>query len=418
MSLARLAVVAVVATLLGLGRPAAAEKARPEDAFVQASNAFAVDLYQRLRAGPGNLFFSPTSVSTALDMTWAGARGQTAGEMAKVLRLGRPPQRVHAAGARLVQRLVVADAALPEIRIANRLWVQQGLPLEPAFAKLVAQHYAAGVEPVDFVGAAEAARLTINRWVESRTAGKITDLLPAKVLDREARLVLTNAIYFKGAWVTPFAPRATRPASFTVVPGTTRTVPMMHGVLPEEKVRYAEVADAQVLELPYRSDRRDRALAMVVILPREVDGLARLEAGLTPPKLKAWLAKLSPTEVKLYLPRFNVTQSLALGETLVAMGMRRAFSRKDADFSGLTRKEPICLAFVQHQAFVQVNEAGTEAAAATAVGGAKANGGGGPRLFRADHPFVFLIRDVSSGAILFLGRLHDPTPPAGAPTRP
>jgi serpin B len=410
MSLARFAVVAAVATLLAPGGRAAARQAPPADPFVQASNAFAVDLYQRLRAQPGNFFFSPASVSAALTMTWAGARGDTAAEMARVLHLGQAPAKVHAAGARLVRRLAPPAATAPEVRIANRLWVQQGLPLEPAFAALVAEHYGAGVEPVDFVGARETARVAINRWVGERTAGRITDLLAARDLDGDARLVLTNAIHFKGTWVSPFDSGATRPAAFTVAPGTTPTVPLMHATLEKEQVRYAAVTDAQVLELPYRSERRDRALAMVVVLPRAVDGLARLEAGLTARKLQSWVTALKPAAVSVYLPRFGVSRQLALAETLVALGMKRAFAPRGADFSGLTRKEPICLARVQHQAVVRVTEQGTEAAAATAVTAAKANGGGGPPPFRADHPFVFFIRDVESGAILFLGRLVDPRP--------
>ena len=410
MPLARLAVVAAVATLLVPGGPAAARKAPPADAFVQASNAFAVDLYQRLRVQPGSFFFSPASVSVALTMTWAGARGETAAEMARVLHLGPAPAKVHAAGARLVRRLAPPDATAPEVRIANRLWVQRGLALEPAFAALVAEHYAAGVEPVDFVGAREPARVAINRWVGERTAGRIPALLAAKDLDGDARLVLTNAIYFNGAWVSPFEPGATRPAAFTVAPGTTRTVPLMHATLEKEQARYAEVPGAQVLELPYRSERRDRALAMVIVLPRAVDGLSRLEAGLTARKLRSWVTALKPAAVSVYLPRFGVSRQLALAETLAGLGMKRAFAPQGADFSGLTRQEPVFLARVQHQAVVQVTEQGTEAAAATAVAAAKANGGGGPPAFRADHPFAFFIRDVESGAILFLGRLVDPRP--------
>jgi serpin B len=382
-------------------------------------NRFAFDLYARLKGAEGNLFLSPYSISTALTMTYAGARGETAEQMAAVLRLsgerrwrwqegvwketnrGWPEDRLHGTFAALQADLNAAGAkGAFDLVVANRLWGQKGYRFLPDFLKLLEADYGAGIETLDFAKETEAARQTINAWIEKQTRDKIKDLLKPGVLDAMTRLVLTNAIYFKGKWASEFDKKATREEDFFVTPETKVAAPLMHRTA---DFGYFDGGDFQVLGLPYQGDR----LAMVVLLPKAKDGLAALEASLSAEKLTDWLGKLHRRKVEVALPRFKTTAEFSLKDTLVAMGMTDAFG--DADFSGMTGAKDLFISAVIHKAFVDVNEEGTEAAAATAVVMRPLNGGGPPPVFRADHPFLFLIRDTKTGSILFLGRILDPT---------
>jgi len=384
-------------------RPEATVPTEDAAQVAEGCNRFAFDLYAHLKGTEGNLFLSPYSISTALTMTYGGARGETADQMAEVLRLPATGEAVHGAYGALQSDLNAAgEGGAFELVVANRLWGQEGYALMLDFLALLQRRYGAGLEQVDFAGATEEARQTINAWIEKQTRDKIQELLKPGVLDAMTRLVLTNAIYFKGKWAEEFDKEATQDGDFYVTPEKNVAAPLMHRTA---KFGYFEGDSLKALELPYQGDR----LAMVVLLPKAKDGLAALEASLSAEKVAEWIGKIRRREVEVALPRFKTTAEFSLGDTLVAMGMTDAFNPNAADFSGMTGAKDLFISAVVHKAFVDVNEEGTEAAAATAVVMRPLNGGGGPPEFRADHPFLFLIRDTRSGAILFLGRILDPT---------
>ncbi|HEX5445228.1 MAG TPA: serpin family protein [Pirellulales bacterium] len=368
------------------------------------SNEFAFDLYGQLRQKDGNLFFSPASVSAALAMTYAGAGGQTKEEMTQVLHLDAPDEQVHQGFGELVH-LLNSNGERYQLRMASRLWGLEGYPFRPEFVKLTRDEYGAGLAQVNFNRPDKAAR-TINDWIGKQTEGKIGQLISPNMIEPLTRLVLTNAIYFKAAWQDEFWKRATESAPFHLSGEEQTDAPLMRQL---EHFSYAETDDAQLLELPYVGNH----LSMVVLLPKQADGLAGLEETMTAEKLDRWLAEGKSRRVEVFLPRFKITSQLPLKDALKALGMTRAFS-EDADFSGMTSFEDLKLYAVIHAAFVNVDEEGTEAAAATAV--MKDAAAAPPRedppvVFRADHPFLFLIRDNRTGAILFLGRLTNPKSP-------
>ncbi|MHB1558833.1 MAG: serpin family protein [Isosphaeraceae bacterium] len=372
-------------------------------AVAEDNNRFALELFARLRAEkPSNLFFSPSSISTALAMTYAGARGETAEQMAKVLHFRMPPEKLHAAFGG-IRRLWNAERKEQGYRlsVANRLWGEQGFHFLPEFQAVTRDHYGAELAPVDFARHAEEARQRINGWVEEQTQGKIRDLIPPGVLNAMTRLVLTNAIYFKGDWTAPFRKESTQVAPFHLSASMTTDVPLMHQ---QESFRYWAGDGLKILELPYG----EGDLAMLVLLPDQIEGLPALEARLTADNLSRWQSGLRKQKVRVYLPRFTMTSRFELADVLREMGMTRLFNPREADLSGLSSEEELAVSEVIHKAFVDVNEEGTEAAAATAVGIRTAAMIAEPPVFRADHPFVFLIRDNRTGSILFLGRLVNP----------
>jgi serine protease inhibitor len=378
-------------------------RAAPEDtaAVVKGNNAFAFDLYGRLRETEGNLFFSPYSVEAALAMTSAGARGRTLEEMEKTLHY--PPQeQLHPAFKALNARLNGEPGAKRgyQLSTANRLWGRKGYGFRPEFLKVTKDHYGAGLEEVDFGGDAEGARKTINAWVEKETHDKIKDLLKPGAVKGGTRLVLTNAIYFKGDWRYQFKKDATREQPFTLADGKQVKAPLMQQ---KGRFRYGELGDVQVLELPYAG----KELSMLVLLPKKADGLADLEKGLSADRLAAALGRLHEFEVEVTLPKFKTTSEFELAKELSELGMPTAFT-PEADLSGISGGRDLYISQVVHKAFVEVNEEGTEAAAATAVV-VDPTGAVPMPVFRADHPFVYLIRDNQTGAVLFLGRLSDPT---------
>jgi serpin B len=387
-------------------RAAAAEPTAPAAvAVARDGNAFAFDLYARLRAGQsGNLFFSPQSISTALAMTYAGARGDTAAQMARTLHFSLPQDQLPVAYAALLKALNPAGTS-PGYRlsIANRLWGQRGEPFLDDFLAVTRRDYGAELGLVDFRANADAARAEINAWVLQQTADKIRDLIPQGVLAHDTRLVLANAIYFRGDWAKQFAKDATTPQPFHVAADRTVTVPLMFAKAP---VGFAAPADTglKVAELPYKGDD----VSMIVLLPDAVDGLAALESKLTLENLSRWTSDLHRQDVLVYLPRFSVESSFGLTPTLSAMGMPLPFS-DGADFSGMNGKRDLLISAVIHKARVDVDEQGTEAAAATGVVvGLTAARPSEPPAFRADHPFVFVIRHKPTGAILFVGRVVNP----------
>jgi len=365
-------------------------------------NEFALDLYAQLRSEPGNLFFSPYSISTALTMTYAGAGGETARQMREVLGFRLKDDRLHAGCANLSASLEAdRKTAGYELTIANALWGQRGYGFQSGFLGLNRKHYGAGLKIVDFARNAEGARKEINGWVERKTRDRIKDLIPAGVLSPLTRLVLTNAIYFKGDWAAKFKESRTKDGIFHVSAAEKVTVPMMKQT---EKFGYHQGRGFQALELPYKGD----ALSMVIFLPETVDGLAGIEKILTAKKIAEVTGRLHRQKVRVEMPRFKMTLFVSLKEALVAMGMADAFSDRRADFSGMTGGRDLYISHVLHKAFVEVNEEGTEAAAATAVVMALRGMPAPPPLFRADRPFVFIIRDRGTGAILFMGRVANP----------
>jgi len=371
--------------------------------LVAATTAFGVALYAEAAGDRGNIFLSPASVSAALAMTYAGARGQTSAEIGRTLQFGAIDQTLlHRTLGLLLE--TIADATDVDVAIANALFAQEGYPFLPEFTALLAAHYRAGLREVDFASASEGARRAINEWTRRETRERIVDLLPPGILDAGSRLVLVNAAYFKGSWGAPFLEKDTSHQPFHRLNGQSTPVPLMRR---SGSYKVADLDDAQLLSLPYGGG----ALAMVAILPRRNDGLPDLEAKLDS-NLGAWLERLEaarPREVDVYLPRFRIEAAFRLDEALKRLEMRAAFDVEEADFSGMTGERDLYLSAVVHKAFVDVNEQGTTAAAATAV---VAGLRGIPRArpaFRADHPFVFLIVDSRTRYPLFMGRLLDPT---------
>jgi serpin B len=378
--------------------------------LAEGGNQFAFDLYGRL-AGDGNLFFSPYSISAALAMTAAGARGNTEREMASVLRLplqpGDPDGPLDDARARVALSFAALQEGLKadpetrgyELNIANSLWGQEGYPFKEPYIKMVGAHYGGGFNRADFQGNAEAERVRINRWVEGETRERIKDLIPPGGVDAASALVLTNAVYFKGTWLTQFDEKTTRDAPFHGERGDA-TVPMMYQ---KSDYGYFEDDAVQVLEMPYAGED----ISMLVVLPREgVANLAAVDENLTAEALSGWSDGLREKEVKVYFPRFEMTWGTEnIAGHLIDLGMIDAFSSR-ADFSGMTDLKDLFIGPVFHKAFVAVNEEGTEAAAATAVV-MKRLAIEHETVFRADRPFLFVIRDRSTSSILFMGRVAD-----------
>ncbi len=377
--------------------------------LVQGNSRFAVELFRQFQNQPGNLFLSPYSISSALAMTYGGARGVTANEMARVLHFDLPPGRLHPAFSGLARSLVPEGQGQPpyQLRIANALWGHRAGRFQPEFLKLTRDHYGAGFYGLDFSNP-EPARQTINNWVARQTENKIQNLLGPGHITPLTRLVLTNAIFFKGRWDSPFSKEDTRPGNFHLVNGQTIQTPLM---FQKDRCGYAEAPGLQILTLPYAG----KHFSMVVLLPRREVGLARLEQTLTPEVLAGWLNQVGWQEVHVTLPCFKMESSFELAGVLAALGLRTLFGPQ-ADLSGMggvPGEPPLFVSAVVHKAFVEVNEGGTEAAAATAV---PLCFGAAPGMtvpdpvpeFLADRPFLFLICDVRSGSVLFLGRMTDP----------
>jgi serpin B len=383
----------VVAVLLSVSA-AAADK----EAVVRGNTEFAFDLYHALRGQDGNLFCSPYSVSTAVAMTYAGARGTTADQMARVLHFTLPPTLLHPAFGDLMQEVNGPQGRSYELYTANALWGQKGYGFQENFIAIAKAHYSAGLNEVDFAGLPEDARTRINQWVTKETHDKITELMPRGVIDAMTRLVLTNAVYFRGDWEQAFDPRRTRDGEFHLSDKTTVNVPFMHHDSPS--FRYMRNGDVIALDLPYTGGD----LSMILLLPPENRPLSDLEKKLTADNLEAWVRAMKPGRVMVTLPKFKVESQFSLTTALSTLGMPLVFSTK-ADLSGIGRRKDLYLSDVVHKAYVDVNELGTEAAAATAVVSRLKMG---PPAFTANRPFVFLIRDNRSGSVLFLGRVMNP----------
>jgi serpin B len=372
--------------------------------FARGNNDFALALYGQLRQRPGNLFFSPFSIRTALGLAHAGARGETAAEMRKALCISSHDEMSNRAA--LVERLTT-NGDKYEASVANSLWSQQGAPILSEFLDVIRPNRSEFHE-IDFRDG-ERARATINEWVSVETRQRIRDLIPPGGLEAKTRLALVNAVHFKGMWQAQFEPASTNEATFYLADGGRASAALMHQ---RHHLGYLKVSDFQAVELVYKG----ADVSMVVFLPDRRGELSRLEQVLSPDLIRDSLAKLQVREVDFYIPRFRLEWGAAMIGDLAALGMQLALSPTQADFSGINGCEPghpgaLSLSAMLHQAFVDVNEEGTEAAAATAVMSALGIGPYEPPpvpVFRADHPFLFAIRERASGAILFLGRVTNP----------
>jgi len=375
-------------------------------ALVSGNSSFAFNLYQQLKKNnTGNLFYSPYSISTALAMTYAGAAGDTEKQMSSALHFTLPQAQLHTA----FNELAIALASRGQnaegtngksfsLKISNALWSQQDYTILPGFLNILAQNYDAGVNLLDFIKSPEDSRVTINNWVSDQTNSRIKDLLPQGSIDSLTRFVLTNAIYFDAAWQYPFAKESTHNGTFNLLNGSTVTVPMMNH---EGSYSYIKSTGYQAIELPYSGNE----IAMDIIMP-DAGKFDTFESDLTADKVSGIIGNLKSSFLVLDMPKFSFDSSFSLNTALSALGMPIAFDDIKADFSGITGNTDLHISDVVHKAFVAVDEEGTEAAAATGVVMGLA---ALPQdAMTVNQPFIFLIRDVKSGAILFVGRVLNP----------
>lgn len=375
--------------------------------LVQGNSDFAMALYQQLRSGDGNLFFSPYSISLALAMTYAGARGDTESQMAQALHFTLPQERLHPAMNSLDQTIssyaqkgANQDHGF-QLNIANSIWGQQDFTFLPAYLDLLAQDYGAGMHLVDFVHAAEPSRNVINNWVEQQTQGKITDLFPRGSIDDTTRLVLANAIYFKAAWENSFDPASTQNGTFYLPDGSSASVAMMSSSR-EASYLYTQGSDYQAIGLPYQ----DSQVMMLVIMP-SAGKFSDFESGMTDAQLEAILGGMQDQMIHLQMPKFKVESEIDLKSVLASLGMNNALDT-NADFSGMDGRKDLYISDVLHKAYVNVDENGTEAAAATGVVVGLMAVPAEVLNVTIDHPFLFFLIDPQTKAILFMGRMMNP----------
>jgi len=370
---------------------------------VLGNNKFALDLYSLYKSESGNVFFSPYSISSALAMTYEGAKGQTASEIQSVFYFPEEDE-MRNGYANLFKEINKKDKKY-KFNTANALWAENDFQFLDEYFNVVEQYYNGKVTNLDFKQEAEASRKTINNWVERQTNDKIKDLIPEGLINKLTRLVLTNAIYFKGDWVKQFDNEKTQDQNFKITKDNVLKVPIMKRTDDKAIFNYTEDDNTQVLEMSYLG----KELSMLVFLPKD-NNLSFLEDSFSIEQLQKWKKDLKEQRVNVYFPKFKFETKYFMKDDLKEMGMPSAFSGA-ADFSGITGKKDLNIDEVIHQAFVEVNEEGTEAAAATAVIMKEmATAVGGPKIpvFRADHPFIFIIQQNSTGNILFMGKVVDP----------
>jgi serpin B len=370
---------------------------------VNANNQFAFDLYSKLdESEEGNIFYSPYSISAALAMTYEGAKGQTASEMKEVFHF--PESNVLRPNFAAIYNGINQENSVYELKTGNALWVQQDYPFLGEYTESVEKYYGGKASNVDFIEETEKSRETINSFIEEQTNDKIKDLIPAGVLNSMTRLVLTNAIYFKGTWEWQFDKGDTNEEDFKITPTNIVKTDMMYMKPDKARFNYADTDELQILELPYKGEK----ISMLILLPTE--NLESIEPTLTAEKLNEYKSQMEETNLDaIYLPKFEFDSKYFMKDALSALGMPTAFS-SNADFSGMTGNKDLFISEVIHQAYVKVDEEGTEAAAATAIVVETTSAGpGDSKIFRADHPFIFIIQEKETGNILFIGRVTDPT---------
>jgi len=366
-----------------------------------ANNKFAFELYSQLnKSEKGNIFYSPYSISAALAITYEGAKGQTADEIKSVFHF--PESNVLRPNFAAIYNDINKGAKDYELRTGNALWVQQGFPLLGDYTSKVEKYYGGKAANLDFVKETEKSRQTINSFISEQTNNKIKDLIPSGFLDVMTRLVLTNAIYFKGTWQWEFDISDTRNEDFKVTPDNIVKVSMMNMYPKKASFNYVDTGEAQILELPYKGNK----ISMLIILPTK--DLASIESSLTAEKLNEYKSKMKETKLdSISLPKFEFNTKYFMKDTLSVLGMPTAFSER-ADFSGMTGKKDLFIDFVIHQAYIKVDEKGTEAAGATTAFVMELTSGIPRNVFKADHPFIFLIQEKDTGNILFFGKVVNP----------
>ena len=371
--------------------------------FPQATSAFGIELFRTAGATrQGNLAISPVSISTVMAMTWVGAQGETKAEMTRTLHLLGTESDVGASVKTLMSAFNGLNDQHTKLRTGNGVFVERTCQLESGFVKVTREQFRVPAESVDFIGAPEAGRRLINARVAKQTERKITAILPEDSVDSTSKVVVTNAVYFKGKWQSPFKPHHTYLQAFYVSGGTPQQVRMMHQ---SAKFKHAAADGVQLLELPYQG--KGKEVSMLIVLPDERNGLGKLERELTAERLEGWVESLQDKRVSVALPRFEMKTTTPLAGQLEKLGMKRAFDPGRAEFGGMSRCAQLYLENVYHQAFVKVDEQGTIAAAATAAH-AKPASAIISTPFVADHPFLFAIRHPASGTLLFLGRVVAP----------
>ena len=382
--------------------------AKDASVTVSAANQFAFELYSQYKNTNDNVFFSPYSISSALEMTYEGAKGKTASEMQSVFHFATDAATRIPSFAKLFSQINPQNATY-QLSTANALWAQKSYPFDANYIKTVETYYGGKSTNLDFVGDTEGSRQTINSWVSSKTNAKIPELFAKGTLDETTRLVLTNAVYFKGKWDAPFEKGLTQQKDFTTVTSSKVKCSMMNK---ESDFGYAETPDYQAIEMPY--EKKD--LSMVVVLPKS-EKMGSVEKIISDNEFTKIKNSFNSELVNVYLPKFKFDTSYRMNDTLSKMGMPTAFDQDNADFTGMYDKsqannENLYIGIVVHKAYVDVNEEGTEAAAATGVGmfaNTAVEAPTQPKLFNADHPFIFAIVHNATGDILFLGKVNDPT---------
>ena len=368
---------------------------------VQANTAFTIDLFRKLADQGGNVFFSPYSIMNCLAMAYAGAKGNTEKEMAKVLHLSSKGPLLHQSFKDLYRRFKEIQSKKSLIlKIANALWIQSDYKLKQDFTSLCRNYYASDLFYVNYEKDPERCRLKINKWIAKKTKNKIREILQPNSIDDLTRLILTNAIYFRGSWLKQFDNFNTKDDIFWQTPERKLKTKMMFQM---GYFGYKETADLQVLEMPYVGED----LSMIILLPRAQDGLSKLEEQLSVETLREWIFSPRDGEVKVFLPRFKINSRYSLNSALTSLGMEEAFTNR-ADFSGMEEKLKHWISKIVHKSFIKVYEEGTEAAAATAVSYTVGLSIGQIPEFRADHPFLFIIRENRIKCILFMGRVWEP----------
>jgi serpin B len=384
--------------------------AQMEESVTAANNRFALDLYSQLAKDPkyaeGNLFFSPFSISSALAITYEGARGSTADEIRSVFHFPENTSLLRRGYSTAIAGINSQNTSYT-LFTANALWAEKTYPFLPGYINTAQTYYSANTTNLDFINDTDASRTTINRWVEEKTRNTINDLVPTGSITPMTRLVITDAVYFKGTWVSQFDKNKTRNTDFRLSSGKNVQVPMMERTDEDAIYQYAETGNVQILTIPYEHGKGNE-LSMLILLPKN-DDLAEVEKYLDPDNLSELQNSSASRRVMVYVPKFTLETKYTLPQTLAEMGMPTAFG--DADFSGMDGTKFLYIQEIIHQAYVDVNEEGTEAAAATAVvllGKGAVSSEGPVPVFRADHPFIFLIQDTTSGNILFMGRMENP----------
>jgi serpin B len=367
------------------------------------TNAFALELYKRIVIPNDNLFFSPYSIYAVFAMVYGGARANTATQMERAFHFPLSGTELHENVGRLSSEIDDAgNKGSLKLNIANGLWPQDGHPFLKSYLDTVERHYKAKICPLDYRKDSEGARKAINTWVEEKTEQKIANLLKPGMINPLTQMVLVNAIYFKGDWLSKFDKISTQETQFFLLSGGVVKVPLMTN---RQNYGYGNFPDVQILELPYAG----QDVSMLVVLPKNKDGLPEIEKDLSQERLNTWVGAMRKREIIVYLPRFKTTSEFRLDQVLASMGMPDAFSPGKADFSGMDeKKDNLFIGMAIHKAYVDINEEGTEAAAATAVGIRTTSMTVPPPVLRADHPFLFMIRHNSTGAILFMGRVVNP----------